>query len=194
MKNQEEEIKRNLGIGSSNQGKETTEEDLMEFTIDLETDEEKKNKRLREQIKQLNEEQQRIKEDSEQLKELNKKLQEELRIKNNENQILIQNLKEASTKIEILAKEIEKVKLIEKTVCSKEVLIFYCKDCKEEGNNYISCPQSIINMYKVLYFNEEAIRKEKEEEIKEYQGLFETYQRQEKERNEEQTFDKEVFN
>ncbi|RHZ86637.1 hypothetical protein Glove_48g169 [Diversispora epigaea] len=49
-------------------------------------------------------------------------------------------------------------------------------------------------MYKALYFNEEAIRKEKEEEIKEYQGLFETYQKQEEERNEEPTFDEEVFN
>ncbi|RHZ56540.1 hypothetical protein Glove_400g1 [Diversispora epigaea] len=194
IKNQEEEIKRTLGIGSSTQEKKTTEEDPMEFTIDLETDEEKENKKLREQIKQLHEEQQKIKEDSDHLKELNKKLQEELRIKNNENQILIQDLKEASVKIETLAKEIEKVELVEKSVCSKEVSIFHCKDCKEEGNDYIYCPQSIINMYKALYFSEEAIRKEKEEEIKEYQGLFETYQKQEEERNEEPTFDEEVFN
>ncbi|RHZ86485.1 hypothetical protein Glove_50g22 [Diversispora epigaea] len=134
-----------------------------------------------------------IKEKSDGLKEHNRKLQKELQIKKNENQILAQDLKEASTRVEMLhqeifyvgAKEIEKVKLVKKIVCSKKVSIFHCKDCKEKGNDYIYCPQSIINI---------SDKKEKEEKIKEYQGLFETYQKQEEERNEEPIFDEEIFN
>ena len=144
QKCQEEEIKNTLGIGRNNAEVTTNTEDLMEIIIDMETDEEKEIKRLK------------------------------------------QELKEANLKIENLKKEVEKYESIEKTICSKEVSIFHCENCKEVGTDYEYCPQSSINLYKTLFLAEEKLRMEKEKDLDEFNNLFATYTTLEDKRTEEQ--------
>lgn len=166
----------------------------MEEVLEIKTDEEKEIEKLRELLQNTRWENRMLKQQLDQVKMINEDQEKTIADKEEIHIQLSEGMKEALNKIEILSKELEKIELLERMTCPKDVSFFHCELCKENETEYEYCPQSIINFYKALYLNEETIRKEKEKELEEYNLLFQTYSEQETERNEEQVIkNREIF-
>ncbi|CAG8720963.1 6025_t:CDS:2 [Dentiscutata erythropus] len=162
-------IKEILKVGENQQEDKIENED--EMIIDIETEEERENKELRNQMKEEKEETERL-----------------INIKLNENVNLAQRVMEVGMENEKLNRKIEEYEMVEKVICDKNESIFHCENCKEEGTNYIYYPQSSINMYKTLYLAEQEISKKRVEELKEFNNLFNSYQTLEMEKKDEIIF------
>ena len=92
---------------------------------------------------------------------------------------------EAVKESDKLKERIEEKESVERIAFNKEVSLFHCENCKEEGTDYIYCSQSSINMYKTMYLAEAEIRMKKEEELDEFNNLFTKYEALEIEKSEE---------
>ena len=95
-------------------------------------------------------------------------------------------LKKLMNENEELKKISEKYNQIGKEVHKKDKSLYHCERCENIEDNYIYCPQSIINMYRDMYQNEREIRLQKEQELSEFNNLFTIYEQQEEQRQNEE--------
>jgi hypothetical protein len=112
-------------------------------------------------------------------------LEDQLKKEREENQTLINELKEERRRIKILTEELGKYEPIRVLTWEKETSKFHCINCKETETHYEYCVPSTIQCYEILYLAERTEREEKEKEIQEYKDLWKIFEEQEENKNEE---------
>jgi hypothetical protein len=156
--------------------------------------EELKGNEFQRQLKEYEKEKEELIRQLDQIKSINQDLEGQIESEQEERQRIWEELSTEKKKVEVLAQQIERYEVTEKITWEKETSLFHCPRCKETEKHYEYCTASTIECYKNMYENERKINMKLNEDLKEYNNLFEEYGRQEKVKEEEVAINNEEFN